>query len=551
MLTRLFIKNYALIKELEINPSAKLNIITGETGAGKSIMLGAIGLLLGRRADVRVLFDEEEKCVIEGDFQIGAYKLQSVFKEVDLDFSEECSIRREISPNGKSRAFINDTPVNLEVLELVSSRLMDIHSQHDTLQLGSNEFQLAIIDNYAQNQNYRETYHQAYQAYTKAESAYKKLLSEAEQARKEQDYNVFLLEELNKIKLDEISQVELEQELEVLENAEAIKTKLNVVLALLTNDEQGVESTLRSALFELRQLENYAPRFQQLSERANSLFIEIKDIIGEIEREEEKTFLDEERIVQIKETLNLVYSLQKKHYKNSIDELIALRNELTEKVNRVLNLDEDIEKLRQQKDQAYQTLLEIAEILSSSRKEVIEKIEQEVDSLLKELGMPNAHLSIQITDTAPQALGANQVNFLFSANKGVKPDTLKNVASGGEFSRLMLCIKYILAGKTALPTIIFDEIDTGISGEIAIKVSKMMKEMAKRHQLIVISHLPQTAANGDCHYFVYKDDSSERAVSKIKKLNEQERLVEIAQMIGGANPSPTALQSAKELLSMY
>ncbi len=551
MLTRLFIKNYALIKELEINPSAKLNIITGETGAGKSIMLGAIGLLLGRRADVRVLFDEEEKCVIEGDFQIGAYKLQSVFKEVDLDFSEECSIRREISPNGKSRAFINDTPVNLEVLELVSSRLMDIHSQHDTLQLGSNEFQLAIIDNYAQNHNYRETYYQAYQAYTKAESAYKKLLSEAEQARKEQDYNVFLLEELNKIKLDEISQVELEQELEVLENAEAIKTKLNVVLALLTNDEQGVESTLRSALFELRQLENYAPRFQQLSERANSLFIEIKDIIGEIEREEEKTFLDEERIVQIKETLNLVYSLQKKHYKNSIDELIALRNELTEKVNRVLNLDEDIEKLRQQKDQAYQTLLEIAEILSSSRKEVIEKIEQEVDSLLKELGMPNAHLSIQITDTAPQALGANQVNFLFSANKGVKPDTLKNVASGGEFSRLMLCIKYILAGKTALPTIIFDEIDTGISGEIAIKVSKMMKEMAKRHQLIVISHLPQTAANGDCHYFVYKDDSSERAVSKIKKLNEQERLVEIAQMIGGANPSPTALQSAKELLSMY
>jgi len=551
MLTRLFIKNYALIKELEINPSAKLNIITGETGAGKSIMLGAIGLLLGRRADVRVLFDEEEKCVIEGDFQIGAYKLQSVFKEVDLDFSEECSIRREISPNGKSRAFINDTPVNLEVLELVSSRLMDIHSQHDTLQLGSNEFQLAIIDNYAQNHNYRETYYQAYQAYTKAESAYKKLLSEAEQARKEQDYNVFLLEELNKIKLDEISQVELEQELEVLENAEAIKTKLNVVLALLTNDEQGVESTLRSALFELRQLENYAPRFQQLSERVNSLFIEIKDIIGEIEREEEKTFLDEERIVQIKETLNLVYSLQKKHYKNSIDELIALRNELTEKVNRVLNLDEDIEKLRQQKDQAYQTLLEIAEILSSSRKEVIEKIEQEVDSLLKELGMPNAHLSIQITDTAPQALGANQVNFLFSANKGVKPDTLKNVASGGEFSRLMLCIKYILAGKTALPTIIFDEIDTGISGEIAIKVSKMMKEMAKRHQLIVISHLPQTAANGDCHYFVYKDDSSERAVSKIKKLNEQERLVEIAQMIGGANPSPTALQSAKELLSMY
>lgn len=551
MLTRLFIKNYALIKELEINPSAKLNIITGETGAGKSIMLGAIGLLLGNRADVRVLFDEEEKCVIEADFRIGEYKLQPIFKEADLDFSEECSIRREISPNGKSRAFINDTPVNLESLELVASRLMDIHSQHDTLQLGTNEFQLAIVDNYAQNQQYREIYYQAYQAYTKAENAYKKLLSEAEQARKEQDYNTFLLEEFSKIKLDEINQAEMEQELEMLENAEAIKTKLNLILSFLTSDEQGAESILRSAMGELRQLESYSTRFQQLSERTNSIFIELKDIVVEIAKEEEKTFLDEERIVQIKETLNLVYSLQKKHYKTSVEELVALRNELIEKVNRVLNLDEEIEKLKKQKEQSYQTLLDIAEILSNSRKEVTQKIEQEVDILLKELGMPNAHLAIQLTDILPQASGANQVSFLFSANKGVKPDTLKNVASGGEFSRLMLCIKYILAGKTALPTIIFDEIDTGISGEIAIKVSKMMKEMAKRHQLVVISHLPQTAANGDCHYFVYKDNSSDRAVSKIKRLDEQERLTEIAQMIGGANPSHTAIQSAKELLAMY
>jgi DNA repair protein RecN (Recombination protein N) len=551
MLSRLFIKNYALIKELEITPSSKLNIITGETGAGKSIMLGAIGLLLGNRADVRVLFDDEEKCVIEADFQIGAYKLQSVFKEADLDFAEECNIRREISPNGKSRAFVNDTPVNLEVLELVTSKLMDIHSQHDTLQLGTNEFQLEIIDNYAQNQNYRETYYQAYQAYVKAENAYKKLLSEAEQARKEQDYNTFLLEELNKVKLDDLNQSELEQELEVLENAETIKSKLNLILSYLTHEEQGAENAMRSALVEFKQVESYAHHFQTLLERANSLFIELKDIIAEVQREEEKTFLDEERIVQIKENLNLIYSLQKKHYKNSVEELIALRNELEEKVNRVLNLDGEIANLKNQKEQAYQTLIEIAEILSSSRKEVTQKIEKEVDTLLIDLGMPNAHVAIQISDIAPQASGANLVAFLFSANKGVKPDTLKNVASGGEFSRLMLCIKYILAGKTALPTIIFDEIDTGISGEIAIKVSKMMKEMSKRHQLVVISHLPQTAANGDCHYFVYKDNSSERTISKIKRLNEQERLVEIAQMIGGANPSPTAMNSAKELLAMY
>ncbi len=551
MLSRLFIQNYALIKELEITPSSQLNIITGETGAGKSIMLGAIGLLLGNRADVRVLFSEDEKCIIEADFQIGAYKLRPVFKEIDLDFSEQCTIRREISPSGKSRAFINDTPVNLETLAMVTTRLMDIHSQHDTLALGTNEFQLEIIDNYAQNQNYRETYAQAYQAYTKAENAYKKLMAEAAQARKEQDYNSFLLEELSKVNLDDIQQTDLEQELEMLENAESIKTKLNFVLSYLTNEDTAAESTIRLALTELRQLESYSPRFQQLAERTNSVLIELKDIISETAKEEEKTFLDGERIAQIKETLNLVYSLQKKHYKNSVEELIALRDELAEKVNRVLNLDEEIANLKKQKEQSYQTLLEIAEILSNSRKEVTEKIEQEVDSLLKELGMPNAHLSIQLTDIEPQASGANQIAFLFSANKGVKPDTLKNVASGGEFSRLMLCIKYILAGKTSLPTIIFDEIDTGISGEIAIKVSRMMKEMAKRHQLVVISHLPQTAANGDCHYFVYKDDTSERSVSKIKRLNEQERLHEIAQMIGGANPSQTAMQSAKELLAMY
>jgi len=551
MLSRLFIKNYALIKELEISPSSKLNIITGETGAGKSIMLGAIGLLLGNRADVRVLFDEGEKCIIEADFQVGAYKLHAIFKEADLDFSEQCTVRREISPSGKSRAFINDTPVNLDNLQLITSRLMDIHSQHDTMALGTNEFQLNIVDNYAQNQQYKETYFQAYQAYTKAENAYKKVMAEAAQARKEQDYNTFLLEELNKIKLDDINQSELEQELEMLENAENIKTKLNFVLTYLTNEDQSTENTLRSALGEMRQLGNYSPRFQQLTERINSIFIELKDIIAETTREEEKMFLDEERIAQIKESLNVVYSLQKKHYKNSVAELIALRDELTEKVNRVLNLDGEIENLKKQKEQSYQTLLDIADILSSSRKEVTAQIAQEIDKLLKELGMPNAHLDIQLTDIEPQASGANQVAFLFSANKGVKPDTLKNVASGGEFSRLMLCIKYILAGKTALPTIIFDEIDTGISGEIAIKVSKMMKEMAKRHQLVVISHLPQTAANGDCHYFVYKDDSSERSISRIKQLSEKERLSEIAQMIGGANPSQIALQSAKELLEMY
>lgn len=551
MLKNLLIKNYALIKHLEIDPSSQLNIITGETGAGKSIMLGALGLLLGNRADSKVLFDEDEKCVIEGNFDIGAYNLQPIFENADIDFEQQCLIRREITPSGKSRAFINDSPVTLDVLKQISVRLMDIHSQHDTLQLGSNEYQLQVVDAYAQNKNVIAPYREIYREYKKAESAYKKLITEAESYSKELDYNKFLLDELVKAQLDDVSQAELEQELEVLENAETIKSKLNLALEGLTNMEQGAEKTIKTVLAALNQISSYSDRYEALRARLESLSIELSDISSELTGEEESVYFDEEKTAAVQEKLSALYQLQKKHHVTGVEELIALRDELDRKVSLVLNLDTEIEAAQQKKEKLQKEMLEAAAKLTASRTAVTPKIEKELDGLLHDLGMPNAKMSIQVRQIAPDSSGVDEITFLFSANKGVKPETLKNVASGGEFSRLMLCIKYILAGKTALPTIIFDEIDTGISGEVAIKVGKMIKRMSERHQLFVISHLPQMAANGDSHYYVYKDNSSTRAISRIKKLSEEERISEIAQMIGGATPSKTAFENAKELLNMY
>ena len=551
MLKQLSIRNYALIQQLEIQPAQTLNIITGETGAGKSIMLGALGLLLGNRAETRVLFDETEKCVIEGLFDITGYNLQSIFEENDIDFDTQCLIRREITPAGKSRAFINDTPANLELLKQISVKLMDIHSQHDTQQLGTNEYQLGVVDAFAQNSHVLITYQTAYTAYRKAENQYKKLLSEAEVYTKELDYNKFLLDELVKAKLDNLNQNELEQELEVLENVEEIKTKLATTLQYLTDSEVGASKTIKTVVNQLNQIGNYADKYQNLADRLQSVSIELVDIIKELEAEEDILVTDEEKTRQLQEQLSLLYNLQKKHTVLTVEDLIVIRNSLNHKVNLVLNLDVEIESAKKAKEAALGLLQEAAKELSASRLKVLPTMESELNELLADLGMPNAKVQLQHQEIQYDSTGNDQIDFLFSANKGKKPESLKNVASGGEFSRLMLCVKYILAGKTALPTIIFDEIDTGISGEIAIKVAKMMNKMAERHQLIVITHLPQMAANGSSHYYVYKDHSTEKTVSKIKKLSADERIQEVAQMIGGAKPSQTAFESAKELLAMY
>ncbi|MDJ1500863.1 DNA repair protein RecN [Xanthocytophaga agilis] len=551
MLTNLFIKNYALIREFEMQPDPELSIITGETGAGKSIMLGAIGLLLGNRADTRVLYDEGEKCVIEGTFDVPDHdSLIHIFEEEELDYDATNIIRREISPSGKSRAFVNDTPVTLETLRKIGNLLVDVHSQHDTLQLGSNEYQLYIIDTYAQNQTIQNDYRQAYRLYKKHEHSYEDLVANADTLRKELDYNKFLLDELAEADLTANEEQEmLEDQLKMLENAEEIKTKLNTAIEIITNSEYAVNTNLRQIGAILGQLSNLSSKYTGLKERVESCLIELRDVASELETEEVNIEFDPERINQIQERLSMIYRLQKKHNVESIQELLSIQEVLEAKVGKVLNFDDAIAEAKKQMDKSFEALMKIAQKLSATRTKVISSIEKELMELLKDVGMPNATVSIQHDVVKPIANGIDSVNLRFSANKGMKPQELKSVASGGEFSRLMLCVKYLLADKTSLPTIIFDEIDTGISGEVAIKVGRMIKRMAQaKHQVLAISHLHQIAAKGNVHYFVYKDNSAEKTVSKIKKLSEQERINEIAKMIGGENPSESAIKNAKELL---
>jgi len=548
MLAHLLIKNYALIDHLELTPDPQLNIITGEPGAGKSIMLGAIGLLLGSRADTKVLYNPAGKCIIEGTFDLSGYFIEHLFDEEELDFTTTCLIRREISPTGKSRAFINDTPVNLESLRRIAGQLMDIHSQHDTLLLGSNEFQLQIVDTYAQNEEILRNYHADFQSYRKANQVYNRLIAEAAQMRKEFDYNQFLYDELEKANLQADEQEQLEQELIILENATDVRERLQLATEYLDNPEQSVIVFLKNAVSSLNAISKFAPQYEQLRERAQSVYIELKDLAGEISDEQDNVEIDDAHAEEIRERLNLFYHLQQKHQVKTLKELIAIQEELETKVSRVLNLDEDIAKAKAAADKTQAKLQKSAEKLSNSRKAVMASVEKQVKTYLLELGMPNAALSIQHTIIEPSESGIDDVDFLFSANKGIKPQQLKNVASGGEFSRLMMVIKYILASKRKLPTIVFDEIDTGVSGEIAIKMGQMMREISKSHQVISITHLHQIATQGTAHYFVYKDNSSEKTVSKIRKLTFDERVKEIAQMIGGSKPSEAILQNAREML---
>ncbi|GAB3508576.1 DNA repair protein RecN [Spirosoma knui] len=548
MLSHLLIKNYALIDELELAPDRELNIVTGETGAGKSIMLGAIGLLLGNRADTRVLFNPEQKCVIEGTFGVSGYIIERIFDEEELDYSDTCIVRREIGVSGKSRAFVNDTPVNLETLRRVTSQLMDIHSQHDSVLLGSNEYQLEIVDTYAQNDEPLRAYRTDYQTYRAKRTVYDQLQAEASAMRKEFDYNNFLYEELVKAQLQPDEQEQLEQELTILENAEDIKERLQLAYEYLDNTEQSVIDFLKGTVSNLAYISKLSDQYLQLQQRAQSSLIELRDLADEISREQDSVDVDDTRAEVIRERLNLLYQLQTKHQLKDIADLIALRDELGQKVSKVLNLDDALADAKAQAEAARAQLQTSAEALSASRQAVLPSIESEIGGLLHDLGMPNASLKIQAETGKPTPTGVDTISFLFSANKGVKPQQLKNVASGGEFSRLMMAIKYILASKRSLPTIIFDEIDTGVSGEIAIKMGNMMRDMAHSHQIIAITHLHQIAGQGTAHYFVYKDHSAAKTVSRIKKLTFDERVTEIAQMIGGKNPSASALKNAREIL---
>ncbi|HYC84303.1 MAG TPA: DNA repair protein RecN [Chryseosolibacter sp.] len=549
MLTHLTIQNYALIRHLELKPSGHLNVITGETGAGKSIMLGAIGLLMGNRADTKVLWNEDEKCIIEGTYDIRHYKLKAFFKSQDLDYDDTTVIRREISPGGKSRAFINDTPVTLEVMRQLGGQLMDVHSQHETLQLGNQSFQLALIDAYAANNTIREKYALAWSAYNEKKKAREELVSQADTLREESEYINFQLDELQKAGLLENEQESLETELKVIEHAEEIKNRFNTLIEILSRSEINATQLLSDARGQMQHISGFSPAYQKLLERLESTRVELQDIADEIEHEESKVEFDSERTEFVKERLSTIYRLLKKHRAATIAELLSLQAELQKKASRTRNLDDELEKSKQALLAAENELGQQAARLTDSRRKTFDPLTKQIVKLLRELGIPNAELRIECAPSEPSSSGADRIEVLFSANKGIGVRPLAQVASGGEFSRLMFCIKYVMAEKTAMPTLILDEIDNGVSGEIAIRLGNMMVAMSQRHQLITISHLPQIAAKGDTHYFVYKDNSDKKTISSIRKLDDAERVEEIAKMIGGATPSKVAIENAQELLA--
>jgi DNA repair protein RecN (Recombination protein N) len=551
MLKRLAIRNYALIDNLDISFSKELNILTGETGAGKSIILGALSLILGQRAESKYFFNQQKKCIIEGTFLLDGFHLNEFFTENDLDFDLETVLRREISSDGKTRAFINDTPVNLAILKKLGEKLIDVHSQHASLEINDEEFQLLVIDTVAGNQNLLSNYRKVYKSYKKAQNQLKDLISQSEQSKADLDYFQFQFDELEKAKLIAGEQVELVKELDALSHAEDIKKNLLNAISILSESEPSAIAQIKEAAISLANAEKHKVEVAALTERLNSSLIEIKDILSEIEDIEQGSMVNENRLVELSERLDLIYSLQKKHRVASEMELIAIRDEISNKLNGILFADEDIEKLKVEVDRLYNEVQELSAQLNNSRAESIPKVEASVMATLAEIGMPNAVLQI-LNETLPTGKfdenGNNQIKFLFSANKGQAPLPMNKVASGGELSRLMLSIKSLIAMHTALPTIIFDEIDTGISGEVALKVGHIMEKLSKNMQVIAITHLPQIASKGDSHYRVFKDEQEEITRTNINELNQEERILEIAKMLSGDNPGESAMQNARDLI---
>ncbi len=548
MLNSLLIKNFALIRQLEMTPSPGFNIITGETGAGKSIMLGAIGLLLGNRADSKTLWQKEAKCVIEGSFNIADYQLQALFESHDWEYHPETIIRREININGKSRAFINDSPVNLESLRALGRNLLDIHSQHDTLQLGAQQFQLKVIDLYGQHQELLQTYQEHYDRWETVTNQKRELLEQSQEQQKEADYRKFLWEELSNAQLQAGEQQELEANLQVMEHAEEIKIQLNGSLQLLDQADANIQEQLAQSLRMLERISHFSKDYRALYDRLSSSYIEIQDIAGELNHLEQQVQFNPSEIEELKGRLDLIYRLQQKHQVQTVEELFQLGDDLESQQQAMDNLDQTLLALEKEIEEAFNKTLQDGKQLSNARKKAFQSFKEHMQALFPQLGMPDGLLEIDHKAAEPAKTGLDEVVWKFSASKGIPPKVLKEVASGGEFSRLMFCVKYILADKVALPTILFDEIDTGISGEIALQMVKMMQEMSENHQVITISHLPQFAAKGEHHYLVYKESSGKTATTNIKRLQGEDRVAAVAQMLGGNNPSEIAYANAKELL---
>jgi DNA repair protein RecN (Recombination protein N) len=552
MLSRLLIKNYALIDNLDIAFDKGLNIITGETGAGKSILMGALGLVLGNRAEGKQFFDDSKKCVIEGYFSISSYDLKGFFEEYDLEYEDETIIRREISVDGKSRAFVNDSPVNLATLKALGERLIDIHSQHATLQINTEEFQLFVLDSIAGNEILLEEFRQELQQLRQLDKKLKTLNEESRTANAELDYNQFLFDELEKLNVREGELKELEEEQSQLENAEEIKRALLASTHLLADGEQNALTLLKESIQQIQQASRYFTDAEELANRLNSAYIEIKDVSSEIAHQEASVNLDEKRLDEVNSRLSDIYSLLKKHRFESETELIQLRTELEEKLQVALNHDDILAKLEGDKKNQEAKVSQLGANLHKKRQEIKAKVEESVQKTLAHVGMANAKLEVflnlQSLDKASNR-GMDSVQFLFSANKGQALQPIHKVASGGELSRVMLAIKSLVAQNSALPTIIFDEIDTGISGEVALRVGEVMHDLANNMQVLAITHLPQIASKGTSHFKVYKEDKNDKTRSNIVLMNADERIVEVAQMLSGANPGEAALAHAKNLLS--
>jgi len=550
MLLALSIKNYALIEHLEVDFSNQFSIITGETGAGKSILLGALGLVLGNRADLSSLKDDQQKCVIEAQFQLSKYQLQTVFESNDLDYEDDTIIRREILPTGKSRAFVNDSPVNLQQLQELATYLIDIHSQNETRALVNEAYQIEVLDLVAQNESFLKQYQNELKQYKSLQKQYNQLVSDKDSLVKEQEYNRFLLEELLQSNLTSGEQELLEEELEKLSNVEFIKENLDKILVVANEEQIGLLSLLNETKQAFGKIQGFSTSFKGLSERITSIGIEFQDVLDETFRESDKIVNDPERLEWVQNKLQAIYNLQKKHQVTSVDDLLIIQNQLDEKVVLVDELDTTIQKLEQEIAFQLEKVTNIANSISDQRKNVAPKLTAEMEVILTNLGMPDAQLVFDIHKANSfLATGNDLVTLQFSANIGMPLGTLKKVASGGEMSRIMLALKAVLANYSNLPTIIFDEIDTGVSGEIAIKMGEIMKTMSQRLQVFAITHLPQIAAKGNQHYKVFKFNQGETTISELKQLSENERITEIAEMLSGKTITDSAIVHAKALLN--
>ena len=549
MLRRLTVKNYAIIRELDMGFGEGFTIITGETGAGKSILLGALGLVLGDRADTSVLLSKEEKCVVEADFNIRGYDLEELFEASGVDYDDDAILRREITPAGKSRAFINDTPVTLGIMKELGDRLIDVHSQHQTLLLGTSMFQMRVIDSYAGTSGLFRDYTLVYRKYLTARREYESAALGAERARADYEYYMHQLDELNAARLVRGEQEEMEKEQEMLSNAGEIKEALTSATSALSGDDISGLSLMRMVRGNLSRISGWLPEAGELEKRLEASLVDLNDIAYEVEKLNDRTMADPGRLEYVTGRLDTIYSLMQKHRCKDLDELMTKHRQIEENVSTLTDIDGSIGAMKKTADDLYSEVLRLAGQMSQARNKAASPLAGEITKMLHVLGMPYAVFRTRISSLSePGPSGLDKADFLFSANRQVEPEELSHIASGGELSRVMLCLKSILASSSGLPAIIFDEIDSGVSGEVASMVGNILADMGKSMQVINITHLPQVASKGTVHYHVYKEESDHSTITRVRLLNDDERVTEVARLLSGSRITDAAIRNARELL---